>query len=149
MAEKILGVQEAYKQVLLGNPDALNQLSQYANGGDNTARKLIHQIKEKAITFRQEDLPKLKGRSNLVEVLVHPIRAFRTKIRQLEVKCDMVAAPAGSNQGEFSELPPEKAAELIVQVNGGGVQFEDWSQADQERLRNHQKPRGVPTHWRL
>jgi hypothetical protein len=145
VAERILSVQEAYELSKQGNREAFCLLSEYANGGDSNAQGFVRQIDETKISFKAPETSKPRQNSNLIEILVHPMRAIRTKMRQLEVGCDMAAAPIGSNQEDFPELSLQKAAQLMEQ-KGGGVQLEDWSKRDQEKLKRGERPRGVPTH---
>lgn len=71
-------------------------------------------------------------------VVTHPRASLEAKLRQKE----------------FPELPISEAAALIGAARrkenfGGGVQLEDWSKADQERMLRGERPEGIPIHRNL
>ena len=88
--------------------------------------------------------------------ITHPKAALEAKLRQTEVSIEVAGPPAGSTIEEFPELPISQAAGLIhvaiqkekvkSDSQKGGVQLEDWSPADQERLLRGERPKGYPIH---
>lgn len=87
-------------------------------------------------------------------IVTHPKASLEAKMRQVEVAIEAGGPPAGSIIEEFPELPISQAAKLIGQARsrenlGGGVQLEDWSKADQERMLRGKRPKGIPTHRNL
>lgn len=84
-------------------------------------------------------------------IITHPLAAAEARIRQAQVAIEVGGPPAGSTIEDFPELPVSEAAALInmareAERGGGGVQLEDWSKADQERLKKGERPRGAPIH---
>jgi len=87
-------------------------------------------------------------------VVTHPKASLEVKLRQVEVAIGAGGPPASSTIEEFPELPISEAAALIGSARRkenprGGVQLEDWSKADQERLLRGERPKGIPTHRNL
>ena len=88
--------------------------------------------------------------------IAHPKAAVEAKRRQIEVAIEVAGPPVGSTIEEFPELPVSQAAALIhaarqrdkgkQYIQKGGVQPEDWSRADQERMLRGELPKGVPIH---
>jgi hypothetical protein len=86
----------------------------------------------------------------------HPRAAVEAKLRQAEVSIEVAGPPDGSTIEEFPELPISQAATLInvsrqketsnQVTHKGGVQLEDWSKADQERMLRGERPKGYPIH---
>jgi len=115
VAEKVISVEEAYRLALEGNQLGLEILSSYANGNDVDvrARKFIHDIEDREIIFGEEEHPPAGKRSNLIDILRHPITSIRTKMRQLEVSCDLAGAPSGSTQEDFPDLSLKDASDLL------------------------------------
>lgn len=87
--------------------------------------------------------------------VTHPKAAVEAKLRQTEVAIEAGGPPAGSTIEEFPELPVSQAAALIHAARqtekgiGGGVQLQDWSKSDQERMLRGERPQGVPAHRNL
>jgi hypothetical protein len=130
-----------------GNIAALDELSKIANGGNVEARKMIRQIEASNIVFRDEESPKIPKRSDLVQIIFHPIESLRTKARQILVCSDRDEAPVGSNQEDFPNLGIAEAAALLrKRKETSGVPFEAWPKSDQERMKQGQKPKGCPIH---
>lgn len=93
-------------------------------------------------------------------VALNPKRAVEAKILQISAAFDSirenptVPIPDGTTIEEIQELPVSEVAKLIngarKQENlAGGIQLEDWSKADQERMLRGEKPKGVPLHRNL
>ncbi len=84
---------------------------------------------------------------NVGYTIFHPITAFRVASMQEMVKRKRFQPPSGSTAEEFFNLKFSKAADLMgLNNNDGGVQLKDWSNSDQERLKNGQKPLSHPEH---
>ena len=86
-------------------------------------------------------------------IITHPIAAAEAKLFQADVASNQESAPNGSSAEEFSQLPVSEAAALLHTArsqsgvdNRGGVQLEDWSASDQQRLLRGERPLGVPIH---
>jgi len=84
--------------------------------------------------------------------VLHPIKAIEAKLRQIGVATEIPAPPTGSTIEDFPNLPVSQAAALLSFARKshtskrGGIQLEDWSKLDQERMLRGKKPQGTPIH---
>jgi hypothetical protein len=87
---------------------------------------------------------------NTLFVLAHPVKAVRTKSRQIAVSIEAAQPPSTSTWEEFPNLSIREAAETMrparSPIYGSGVPKEAWSQEDQERMERGELPKGRPLH---
>jgi hypothetical protein len=82
MAE-IKTLEDVNQLALKGNQRALEELSGAAFGGSSEARRMISQIESKNIVFKDvEEVSKISKRSNLRQIIFHPLESLRTKAIQ-------------------------------------------------------------------
>lgn len=142
-------LEKNYQLALKGNPNALDEVSKKAFGGNIRAKEMIREIENHKIVFIEvvEETSKMPKRSNLGQIIFHPLESLLTKIRQIQISVDMAQAPVGCNIEEFPKLSISEAAALLrKKKNIGGVPFEAWTIRDQKRIEAGLKPKSYPEH---
>jgi len=171
MSEKQIGIEaqrqayleSLYTQALCGNIDACEELSKIALGGFKFAQELVQKMDERLSLKTDLNIPSTKIEiqtwKERLFCLTHPKAAVEAKLRQIETSIEATDPPADSTFEEFPELPVSQAAALIHKARQkeksrepdqrGGVQLDDWSRADQERMLKGEHPKGYPIHRNL
>lgn len=116
---------ELARAIRASHPDAweaLDLLSRLAMSGDADVREILNHIDQDVelglirLPAYPEAVP-AEADPNLAFLLIHPILALKTKIRQVLVGLDHTPPPFTSTVEEFPNLPPYRA--YIALVRGG------------------------------